>query len=67
MSKKIYWVRMKDDEGPGVDHLVVANNASQAVRHVTRELFDVKLATPEDSHDLGSKGIQLEYAKKDEE
>ena len=51
--------------GPSEARLVRAENPSQAIRHVTRGLFDAGVASQDDLVELIAKGIAVEDANPD--
>lgn len=53
----VYLVTLGDSE-----HLVEAKSEAQAVRHVTRQLVECRLATVEDGARVGAAGGKLEKA-----
>lgn len=59
MQSRIYAITNKET---GNTRLVSAANPSQAVRHVTSELFAVKAASAVTVGQLMSNGVQLEHA-----
>ena len=60
----IYVVERTDPEVPEPQRLVDANSAAQALAHVVKPIYSVKVATPRECAALGLLGIEIETAKK---
>lgn len=62
MSTRIYIVTEINDESPNTKWLIDAQTQAQAVRHITKNQFQVKVASPHEIVELMGKGVKVEKA-----
>lgn len=62
MAGKTRLYRVIDNEGAGPDHLVDASGQSQAIRHVVRDRYEARIATPHEVANLVTNGVAIETA-----
>lgn len=63
MSKRIYLLRYTKHNKNEQDRLVRASTPSSALRHATRELFNIEVANTEHIVELLQKDVKVEDAK----
>lgn len=63
-AARIYAV--EEDNVGGVTRLVKATNQAQALRHVARDRFDVRVASALEVADLMASGVKVQDATRDD-
>lgn len=65
MASKTRLYRVIETEGASPDRLVEAGGQAQAIRHVVRERYEARIATPHEVAKLVSGGVLVEVAGAD--
>ena len=66
-SEKIYLVKIYGDTRPNNNRLVRAGSYAKALRHITNEIIDVRVASQDDLIDMLTRGVTVEETNADEE